>query len=446
MAPRTRSALRDTATAVISNKDAKAAPTKTRATRSTRQNPKPEIKTVLAKGVSKAKPKAKAPAGKAAAKGAAKEGPAKDGAALAKTQRSLRSENPGMVLRDITAHVLAPPTPRKPRASAATVVPHTTQRSPSQSAADFNAVAHSPIPMPAFTAPPRRPQPARRVSPLPPSSPPSTSSHLPAFGPSSPAHQHQDPQSLYPYPEIEPIMSDPYIFSDADGHPDVPPDDPFGFFAAEQKLKAARLRVAKGKAREEASSARVPSDGALATSIPMGPPPRTRAKRTLNFDEGDGEHGEESMLNTPSPVKISQGIMASAEAEEKGKGRGKAREERPSKRAKRDSLGTDPAEIARKLEARLPRRPKRKQAPAIVESDDEDDEQENVHPNTNRRIRSKYVAKPSSKAPGKAKVKAEDADADEEEEERRLQERQARIEYFRKLDGYKVSEENVYVV
>lgn len=241
-------------------------------------------------------------------------------------------------------------------------------------------------------------------------------------------------------------MSDPYVFSDADGHPDIPPDDPFGFFAAEQKLKAARQRAGpsvvatKGKGREQASQSE------FVTPIPMGPPPRTRAKRMLDFDEGDGEHGEESTLDTPSPVKISQGIMAAAEAAEKGKGKGPV--ERPKKRVKRqqdDSLGSDPAEIARKLEARLPRRPKRKHAPAIVESDGEDDEEENVHPNTNRRIRSKYVAKPSSKAQGKSKVKAENADADEEEE-RRLQERQARLEYFRKLDGYKVSTENVYVV
>jgi len=97
-------------------------------------------------------------------------------------------------------------------------------------------------------------------------------------------------------------------------------------------------------------------------------------------------------------------------------------------------------EIARNLEALLPRRPKkraqiagkgRKPGKTVkVHEDDGATKKRNGKEATRR----------------KRIEETEGSDLDEGEEEKRVRERQARIDYFKKLDRYEVQREDVYVV
>src|ERR1700729_3481477 len=103
----------------------------------------------------------------------------------------------------------------------------------------------------------------------------------------------------------------------------------------------------------------------------------------------------------------------------------------------------NPIELARHLEALLPRRPKpqadvrrgARSKKVAVKSDDEG----------NKKQRNWKGNKGKAEGGSKRKVKQETEDEDEDEgggeEEQRL--RQVRIDYFKKLDGYEVQKEDV---
>jgi hypothetical protein len=336
---------------------------------------------------------------------------------------------PGMdvnaVLRDITDQYLASPAPQKK-----------TKRKPSRSTA--------------ATAP----KPNRIESSLPPSSPPSTSSQMPA-------------DTSYNFPEINALPSDP-IYTDRNAA-----EDPFGFFAVEAKLKASRRPRAPTvpRAFQVASSDSV--DGnimdeslqqAFATPKPRNPlrTPRKRTdarKRKLEPSTSshsssaggeDREEESESMPSTPSPVKAGdRSVEVDAEedlkdvAKEKRKGRGRKKVE-PT----RAEAGMNPMEIARNLEALLPRRPKPEAAvrragrghgskvPARFDDSDGGNKKQKGQKDNKKRVQ------PSVKGKGKRETEGSDGDEDEEE----MRRRQARIDYFKKLDGYEVQKEDVYIV
>ncbi|KAH9833457.1 uncharacterized protein C8Q71DRAFT_860250 [Rhodofomes roseus] len=69
-------------------------------------------------------------------------------------------------------------------------------------------------------------------------------------------------------------------------------------------------------------------------------------------------------------------------------------------------------------------------------------------PSSSTRVTRSRSQKPSSKPDSKGKKRArdEDEEIDIEEDEERAQSRQARIEYFRKLDEYSLEKEDVYVI
>jgi hypothetical protein len=334
---------------------------------------------------------------------------------------------PGMdvnaVLRDITDQYLASPAPQKKakrklnRTTAATV-----------------------------------PKPKRIESSLPPSSPPSTSSQMPA-------------DTSYNFPEINALPSDPI-----DADPNVA-DDPFGFFAVEAKLKASRRPRAPTVPRALQCASSDSVDGntdeslqqAFATPKPRNPlrTPRKRTdakKRKLepstsshSFSAGgaDREEESESMLSTPSPVKAGDRSVEVDDDEDlkdvaKAKRKGGDRKKVKSTRAEADM---NPVEIARNLEALLPRRPKLE---AVVRRagrgrgtkvpakfDDSDDEG-----NKKQKSQKDYKRRAQLSVKGKGKRETEGSDGDEE----KMRRRQARIDYFKKLDGYEVQKEDVYIV
>lgn len=273
---------------------------------------------------------------------------------------------------------------------------------------------------------------------LPPSSPPSTSSHIP---------------NSYYYPEILPLSSDP-IASNEDA------DDPFGFFALEKKLKARRAPTIPKTFREDdtmlsSDPPEVSLPQAFATPKATNPlvTPRKHAhtkKRKLSSSRSTssangGDSDGSNMPSTPSPVKV---INLSVDAESVGGGatetkevKGNRREavKRGRKKAKPDEAAMDPKELAKNLEALLPRRPKKRrgaakgQRSAKVAKAEEETKQQKSN-NGKGKVRRKRIED------------TERSDGDEEEEEKRVRERQARIDYFKKLDGYEVQKEDVYVV
>ena len=282
---------------------------------------------------------------------------------------------------------------------------------------------------------------------LPPSSPPSTSSHIPV---ATSCH----------FPEINPLSSDPM-----DAGP-YAAEDPFGFFAVEEKLKANRLTrvppVPRSRRILSSDSVDASADESLqeafATPKPVNPlrTPRKRTnarKRKLRLSSsspsssvsGEGEEEAEEGPSTPSPVKArNQSVeIVDNEAIKKnpqGTSKGKEKEtvqDRP-KKAKPTEAHMHPMELARNLEALLPRRPKAK---ADVKKRGQGRNTKMSNPGGHKNPKGGKINK--GKAPSKGRQETNESEG-EDEEERRF--RQARIDYFKKLDGYEVQTEDVYVV
>jgi len=127
-------------------------------------------------------------------------------------------------------------------------------------------------------------------------------------------------------------------------------------------------------------------------------------------------------------------------AKEKRKG-GARRTVKPTK----TEVDMNPMEIARDLEALLPRRPKSKVIASrgrgtkvSVKLDDSDEG------NKKQKGQKVYQRRVQPSVKGKGKRETEGSDGSEDEEEMRR--RQARIDYFKKLDGYEVQKEDIYIV
>jgi hypothetical protein len=291
----------------------------------------------------------------------------------------------------------------------------------------------------------------RIQSSLPPSSPPSTSSHVPV---ATSCH----------FPEINPLSSDPI---DADPYA---VEDPFGFFAVEEKLKANRLArvppVPRSRRIPSSDSVDASADESLqeafATPKPVNPL-RTPRKRTnagkrkfqlsssspslsVSGEDGEGEAGEGgSMPSTPSPVKarnpsigIDDNEAGNKIPQGASKEKGKETVQDRRKKAKPTEAHMHPMELARNLEALLPRRP---QAKSDVKQRGQGRSTKVSNLGGHKNPKGGKCNK--GKAPRKGREETDDSDG-EDEEERRL--RQVRIDYFKKLDGYEVQTEDVYVV
>ncbi|KAJ7350695.1 hypothetical protein DFH08DRAFT_935472 [Mycena albidolilacea] len=229
--------------------------------------------------------------------------------------------------------------------------------------------------------------------------------------------------------------------SDEEGDPDAENrapaqlSDPFGFFAVERKLKAERqmqpppLPAALRASRYTDDKER--DDGLVMPATPHKP---SIGKRGLS----DVSPASARFSNTPSPVKAVGGrhsdtmntshelLPIQPEDDDAP---------RRSKRARRSSSDSEPLPP-------LPlRRSTRGQSKAVVEKEPSKPKKQVVR---------KAPAKTKGKGKGKKKAAVEDNDLEDQEEARffiKLEaERQARLEYFRKLDDYSFEKENVYVV
>ncbi|KAA1476503.1 hypothetical protein DENSPDRAFT_843486 [Dentipellis sp. KUC8613] len=183
------------------------------------------------------------------------------------------------------------------------------------------------------------------------------------------------------------------------------------------------------------------------------------ASVTLAPSEDSSEVPE---MESPSPSKARKRSSSGREDAENV--------EPPTKRARREKGKgkekenvVDPAEEVRRLEEMLPRRrlgraAKGKGKARMVEEDDDDDEsEEDVRAKKSTRGRSTTRGRGRGRGRGRAcgarsrsdgsrgrKKKEESTDEDVREERERA--RQERIEYFKKLDGYQIHKENVYVI
>ncbi|KAF7428855.1 hypothetical protein PC9H_008087 [Pleurotus ostreatus] len=190
-----------------------------------------------------------------------------------------------------------------------------------------------------------------------------------------------------------------------------------------------------------------PTSAALYNPSPQSTPSPSKPRRSLAKGNQSPVDSSESDLVLSRPPIASAARRARITAHEEN---AKARKEA---RAPKKSL--TPRTLGKSLEALLPKRVTRARAASSkgkgkgkrgreAVSDDEEDD-----PSPRKTKKRAIVAKkPTSKAKGKAKateVEDEEIDVDGAQEKLK-QERQARLEYFKKLDSYKVEEENVYVV
>ncbi|KII95579.1 hypothetical protein PLICRDRAFT_170213 [Plicaturopsis crispa FD-325 SS-3] len=295
-------------------------------------------------------------------------------------------------------------------------------------------------------------------------------------------------------------------------------DDPFGLLAAERKIRERReaaAREAKGKGRavspvrSELEYADVPMDDMynrgndkenaptyedkenqqqlmrIATPLPtpdaaLRPIPRKRrrvadlkdAKKGTLLQRGPSSPGSSSMPSSPSPIKPTrkriEETTAPADAEEITSPSSAEEPEEPMpKRGKtagprrmRGLRGSgNPKDLARSLEALLPRRPAKRRGRIVVGekptrpsrkgkaratqdvTESEDDSEEDVSPKKKAR-----ATKGRAKSKPKPKAAAPESDDDDDAKEKWERERQARLDYFKKLQDYSVEKEDVYVI
>jgi hypothetical protein len=161
------------------------------------------------------------------------------------------------------------------------------------------------------------------------------------------------------------------------------------------------------------------------------------------------------MPSTPSPattgnqsVEVDGNEVGKKDLKDETESKGKEAVQEGRKKAKSTKAEADmnPMELSRNLEALLPRRPKLKaaiqragrgrSAKVPAKPDDSDEGNKNQRGKGNK-------GKAQSRGQGKGKQEAVESDV-EVDEEKLL--RQARIDYFKKLDGYEVQKEDVYIV
>ncbi|KAJ6593325.1 hypothetical protein B0H19DRAFT_17541 [Mycena capillaripes] len=263
---------------------------------------------------------------------------------------------------------------------------------------------------------------------LPPSSPPlyqsSSSLGLPLLSSEDEVAQqvHEDAAPFGQEDFGSMLPSDEEGDSDAENRAPANQSDPFGFFAVERRLKAEREVQPMASRPSRYTDDKERDDGLVMPSTPHKP---TLGKRRLSdvFSPANT-----SLASSPSPVKA---------VGPRDLGMDTSRELLP---ALADDEDAPPKgkKLRQSSEASLPpRRSTRAQSKAVAEKE---------APKPKKRVR-KAPTKTTTKTKGKGKKKAvEDNDPDDDQHERFEAERQARLDYFRKLDEYSFEKENVYVV
>ncbi|KAG7085737.1 hypothetical protein E1B28_003280 [Marasmius oreades] len=219
--------------------------------------------------------------------------------------------------------------------------------------------------------------------------------------------------------------------------------DPFGFFAVEEKLKAER-------SRQPLKPSKPLLPPSKPTTLPLNPPctPHKRriGRHAVTASSRSSSPGRSNRLpSSPSPAKrpserfvtretnldndeeIAPLIVDHDDTPPKADGR--------RKKPRRDDSPVSPERLAKSLTCLLPRRRRRGKNPRTYkDEDDSEDEQPTAKRQTRRRQK-----------PREAVRQDEDGEIDVDVE-RMAQERQARLEYFKKLQNYEIAKENVYVI
>ncbi|KAG5650997.1 hypothetical protein H0H81_010256 [Sphagnurus paluster] len=287
----------------------------------------------------------------------------------------------------------------------------------------------------------REAKPLAIQSPLPPSSPPSTSSVFPL-------HQNVHPKS----PSIAAANLDSdHDFEDLDSNTHHRADslnnsDPFGFFAVEKKLKT--LRTEEGKQPRYRAAPPPQIDTMFHLTTPPTPRKNRIKRSALASPTSDISRAASSTPSTPSPLKpISN------------KGKGKAS---PVETDIEDTQETTPTIAFRTRAAKRtrtdveetkevdspdpPRKRPVRRATAVRASRDDSAKENKVKPRK-KRTTVPRTTRTQSLSKAKAKQKTHIANEDEEDRHDKLErERKDRIEYFKRLEDYRVEKENVYVI
>ncbi|KAJ7727896.1 hypothetical protein B0H16DRAFT_1589644 [Mycena metata] len=277
---------------------------------------------------------------------------------------------------------------------------------------------------------------------LPPSSPPlySSSSHgLPLLNSEDEVAQEVHDEPVFGRDDFgSMLLSDEDGDEDAENRPPETLSDPFGFFAVERKLKAEREVIPIAAQR----ASRLTDDKERDDGLVMPPTPHKPAlgKRRLSAT-ADVLSPAATSLGSPSPLK-GVGTHHSNEQSDMNTSYETLLQERDvdddgddappkSKRARQSSETSLPPRRSTRGQSKPTAKEKEKKAVA--------------KPKRARAAPAKAKVGATGKGKGKKKV-VEDNDSDDDPQEKFEAERQARLEYFRKLDDYSFEKENVYVV
>ncbi|KAK0226459.1 hypothetical protein IW262DRAFT_1457695 [Armillaria fumosa] len=207
--------------------------------------------------------------------------------------------------------------------------------------------------------------------------------------------------------------------------------DPFGFFAVEQTLKAERQEQPQNRPtlgrNERASFTPIPQKlySAASGSLPSTPakPEASGIRKRKSSSDSDAEISriQEDLMNDDDD-EGSQG--------EEVRARRKQRQNKP-----RESIDAD--KLAREWKASLPKRRVRRHT---QRGQKEDPDKEEGDRQTRRRR-----TKPETKT--KTRLKKEEHEAvNVDVNEKFVEERKTRLEFFKKLQGYEIQKENVYII
>ncbi|KAJ6590008.1 hypothetical protein DFH09DRAFT_1074490 [Mycena vulgaris] len=272
---------------------------------------------------------------------------------------------------------------------------------------------------------------------LPPSSPPlysSSSRGVPLFSSEDEiAHEMQEEdEETYGRDDFGSMLpADEDGDEDAENRAPANLSDPFGFFAVERRLKAEREVLPAPVRTARCTDDKERDDGRVMPSTPHKP---KLGKRRLSATADVFSPATTSLVSSPSPVKGGDGLRARASTEDVDMDT--SRElfpAEPRARRKADEDDAPPKKKSRQ-DAALPRRSTRAQSKVVKEV-----------PKPKPKTRGRKAPAKTKVSTGKKKA-TENNDSDDDQHEKFEAERQARLEYFKKLDDYSFEKENVYVV
>ncbi|KAJ7222272.1 hypothetical protein GGX14DRAFT_428361 [Mycena pura] len=223
--------------------------------------------------------------------------------------------------------------------------------------------------------------------------------------------------------------------------------DPFGFFAVEVKLKAARA------AHPPPPPLVVPPFASRGTVMPATP-----HKRKPGVSSHGADHfspATASLPSSPSPMKGAS-VPVPNDAPEMAQdpmcrelfpARSDRNDDPPSSKRPRTSLDASepPTPPQRSTRTRTPKQGVKLRTKGKAKNSDTDDENKKLHETSLPQRRSAARETPEACPKGTGTDESQEHHR-RDDDERVAAERQARIEYFKKLQDYSFEKENVYVI